>query len=284
MGEQQEVIAELRAAGVLAGIRWAYESAVRRSLASFCEADGHDHAWLGMTRFTLFRDRLDRVFSCERYAVSLDEGTRDLDVLYAELSEHDLTTMPRIAPGHVTRTDLYGSAGWTYADRRFLLAAGEFGRLRTLPWSERSTTKQIVAMQVSPDPRPMQPSLFEDVPGSSPFDELLRAAQRHLDPVTYMVAHSLDATAGDAELLFGRPKLNLRGDPAWHWHEDLLAIPLAGSGAPGTRDSGTGDDGTGGHRAGEPGSPAGTRPEEHGATPVPDAAVRLRVVKGERLA
>ena len=145
-----------------AGIRWAYESAVRRSLESFCEADGHDHAWLGMTRFTLFRDRLDRVFSCERYAVSIDDGTRDVDVLYAELSEHDLATMPRIAPGHVTRTDLYGSAGWTYGDRRFLLAAGEFGRLRTLPWSERSTTKQIVAMQVSPDPHPRQPSLFEE--------------------------------------------------------------------------------------------------------------------------
>ena len=249
MGEQQEVITELRSAGVLAGIRWAYESAVRRSLETFCEADGHDHAWLGMTRFTLFRDRLDRVFSCERYAVSLDDGTRDVDVLYAELSEHDLTTMPRLAPGHVTRADLYGSAGWTYSDRRFLLAAGEFGRLRTLPWSERSTTKQIVAMQVSPDPRPLQPSLFEDLPGSSPFDELLRAAQRHLDPVTYMVAHSLDAATGDAELLFGRPKLNVRGDPAWHWHEDLLAGALAGTGDPGRSDPGTA----------EPAAPAAAR-------------------------
>src|ERR1700722_19662748 len=66
MGEQQEVIEELTAAGVLAGIRWAYESATRRSLESYCEADGHDPAWLGHTRFTLFRDRLDRVFTCSR--------------------------------------------------------------------------------------------------------------------------------------------------------------------------------------------------------------------------
>ena len=74
MGEQQEVIAELTAAGVLAGIRWAYESATRRSLESYCEADGHDPAWLGHTRFTLFRDRLDRVFACARYAVPTVDG------------------------------------------------------------------------------------------------------------------------------------------------------------------------------------------------------------------
>src|ERR1700684_4002712 len=74
MGEQQEVMADLRAAGVLAGIRWAYESATRRSLEMYCEADGHDPAWLGHTRFTLFRDRLDRVFSCVRYAVPAVDG------------------------------------------------------------------------------------------------------------------------------------------------------------------------------------------------------------------
>ena len=66
MAEQQDVIADLTAAGVLTGIRWAYESATRRSLESYCEADGHDPAWLGHTRFTLFRDRLDRVFDPER--------------------------------------------------------------------------------------------------------------------------------------------------------------------------------------------------------------------------
>ncbi|HEY0938317.1 MAG TPA: hypothetical protein VGD91_31795, partial [Trebonia sp.] len=70
-----------------------------------------------------------------------------------------------------------------------------------------------------------QPSLFEDHPADpeSALDAALLAAQRQLDPVTYMVAHSLDPATGAAELLFGRPKLNVRGDPAWHWQEDLLA-------------------------------------------------------------
>jgi len=61
-------------AGVLAGVRWAYLSATTRSLETYSEADGHDAAWLGNTRFTLFRNRLDRVFACERYAVHSGEN------------------------------------------------------------------------------------------------------------------------------------------------------------------------------------------------------------------
>jgi hypothetical protein len=232
VAEQQEVIAGLRAAGVLGAIRWAYESAVRRSLETYCEADGHDHAWLGMTRFTLFRDRLDRVFCCERYAGPADGGTADPDVRCARLSGPDRETLPRIPPGLVIRADLYGSAGWSCQGLRFLLAAGEFGRLSTISWSDRSVTKQLVARQSSPDPGVRQPSLFEGLPpdAASAFDAALRAAQRPLDPVTYMVAHSLDAATGQAELLFGRPRLNVRGDPAWHWQEDLLAVPLPAAG------------------------------------------------------
>ena len=161
MAEQQDVIEGLTAAGVLTGIRWAYESATRRSLEIYSEADGHDSAWLGHTRFTLFRDRLDRVFACERYAVPTADGRLDVDVLCAELSERDLATMPRLAPGLVRRADLRGSAGWAYRRHWFLIASAEFGRLETLPWQEKSVTKQLVAMQPSPDLR--QPSLFEDL-------------------------------------------------------------------------------------------------------------------------
>ena len=229
MGEQQEVIAELGDAGVLAGVRWAYESATRRALESYSEADGHDDAWLGNTRFTLFRDRLDRVFACQRYAVSADDAL-DLDVLYAELSDQDLVTMPRLAPGLVRRSDLHGSAGWAYRDRRFLLASGEFGRLDTLPWLQKSLTKQLVAMQRNPDIR--QPSLFEDFPAEEfgAIDAALLAADRELDIVTYVVAHTLDADSGDMELVFGRPRLNLGGGPAWYWREDLRTVSLAGAG------------------------------------------------------
>lgn len=229
MGEQQEVIAELGDAGVLAGVRWAYESATRRALESYSEADGHDIAWLGNTRFTLFRDRLDRVFACERYAVSADDGL-DLDLLYAELSDQDLLTMPRLTPGAVRRCDLRGSAGWAYRDRRFLLAAGEFGRLDTLPWLEKSLTKQLVAMQRNPDVR--QPSLFEGFAAGEfgDIDAALLAADAALDLVTYVVAHSLDPDSGETELVFGRPRLNMGGGPAWYWREDLRTVLLPGAG------------------------------------------------------
>jgi hypothetical protein len=279
MAEQQEVIAELTAAGVLAGIRWAYESATRRSLESYCEADGHDPAWLGHTRFTLFRDRLDRVFACARYAVPTVDGQLDRDLLQAELSERDLATLPRVAPGVVSRRDLRGSAGWSYRRHWFLIASAEFGRVDTLPWLEKSVTKQLVAAQPGPDHR--QPSLFEDVltDGVVPDhllpegeaagialpprpDPVLLAADRQLKLPAFIVAHSLDAETGEIELTFGRPWLNLRGGSAWHWREDLLAVPL----------------------------PAVRRTDVPGAanadtlSSVPDAQVRLRVIDGGRRA
>jgi hypothetical protein len=282
MGEQQEVIDGLTAAGVLTGIRWAYESATRRSLEIYSEADGHDLAWLGHTRFTLFRDRLDRVFSCGRYAVPTADGRLDIDVLCAELSERDLSTMPRLSPGLVRRADLRGSAGWAYRRHWFLISSAEFGRLDTLPWQEKSVTKQLVAMQPSPDLR--QPSLFEDLltdgvlpdqflpDGQSPdgalhgtllpgrLDPLLLAADRELKVPTFIVAHSLEAGTGEIELTFGRPKLNLRGGAAWHWREDLLNVPL-----PVVR------------RTELPAAAEIDNPSE-----VPDAPVRLRIIDGGR--
>ena len=282
MGEQQDVIAALAGAGVLTGIRWAYESATRRSLEIYSEADGHDLAWLGHTRFTLFRDRLDRVFSCGRYAVPTADGRLDVDVLCAELSERDLTTMPRLGPGLVRRADLRGSAGWAYQRHWFLISSAEFGRLETLPWQEKSVTKQLVAMQPSPDLR--QPSLFADLltdgvlpdeflpAGRSPdgalygtllpgrLDPLLLAADRELKVPTFIVAHTLDAGTGQIELTFGRPRLNLRGGPAWHWREDLMNVPL-----PVVR------------RTEVPAAAEIDNPSE-----VPDAPVRLRIIDGGR--
>src|SRR3984957_1819157 len=279
MGEQQEVIEELTAAGVLAGIRWAYESATRRSLESYCEADGHAPAWLGHTRFTLFRDRLDRVFTCSRYAVPTDDGGLDLDVLYAELSERDLATLPGVAPGLVLRRDLRGSAGWSYRRHWFLIASAEFGRIDTLPWLEKSVTKQLVAAQPGPDRR--QPSLFADllsdgavpgdlVPEGAPLgaslppriDPLLLAADPPPQLPSFIVAHTLDADTGEIELTFGRPWLNLRGGSAWRWRENVLDVPL----------------------------PAVRRSEIHPAAEidklsvVPEAQVRLRVIDGGRRA
>ena len=258
MSEQQEVVAELGDAGVLAGVRWAYVSATTRSLETYFEADGHDTAWLGNTRFTLFRNRLDRVFACERYAVHSGDEAADLDLLYAELSDQDIDAMPHLAPDLVRRSNLNNSPGWAYADSRLLLASGVYGKLDQLPWPQKSPTKQRVARQRNPEPP--QPSLFdgfaeEEIGGL----ELAVAAAHDLDLRTFVVAHSLDPLSKQIELVMGRPKLNNGGGPAWYWRHNILEAPPAG----------------GGRRA--DGAPKPTGPNT-----VPDAPVRLRRPAEER--
>lgn len=249
--EQQDVIAEFGGAGVLGGARWAYVSATTRALETYSEDDGHDAAWLGNTRFTLFRNRLDRVFACERYAVSSGDADADLDLLYAELSDQDIDSMPRLDPGLVRRSNLNGSPGWAYGQRRFLLASSEFGKLDELPWPQKSPTKQRVARQHNPSPS--QPSLFdglalEEIAGLEAIE-----AEEDLDLATFVIGHSLDSLSGQVELAFGRPRLNSGGGQAWHWRQDLLGTPPAG----GTRRT----DGA---------------PLPAGPNSVPDAPVRLR--------
>ena len=182
-----------------------------------------------------------------------------------------------MAPGLVIRRDLRGSAGWAYRRHWFLIASAEFGRIDTLPWLEKSVTKQLVAAQPGPDHR--QPSLFEDlltdgvipddlVPEGAPLgawlpariDPLLLAADRQLKLPSFIVAHTLDADTGEIELAFGRPWLNLRGGSAWHWREDLLTVPL-----PAVRRTEV---------------PAAAAIDKLSA--VPDAQVRLRVIDGGR--
>ena len=257
MSEQHEVIAELRDAGVLAGIRWAYLSATARSLELYSEADGLDAAWLGNTRYTLFRDRLDRVFSCERYAVRSGDDDADLDLLYDQLSAKDVETMPQLPAGLVRRANLNGSPGWAYAQMRFLLASCEFGKIDRIPWPQKSPTKQWVAHQRDPDL--IQPSLFDVLQPDEVMGLEMLAGGCELDLTTYVVAHSLDPFSGQRELVLGRPRMNPGGGPAWHWRHDLLRDQT--------------DDGR--RRAG--GAPTLTGPP-----PVPDAPVRLRRPLEER--
>jgi hypothetical protein len=259
VSEQQDVIGDLEAESVLAGVRWAYRVATSRTLEIFSEADGHDAALLGNLRFTLFRDRLDRAFACDRYELQPGSAATDhLDLLYAELSPDDIGTMPQLAPDLVRRADLTGSPGWAIGQRRFLLAACAFGRLDRLPWPRRSLTKQRVAQQRQPNPA--QVSLFEDAADEevAGLEELLAAAYR-LDLETFVVAHTLDSLSQDIELVFGRARLNNGGGEAWHWYQDLLTTPPA----------------DGGRRRGD--SPQPTGPDS-----VPDAPVRLRRKQGEQ--
>jgi hypothetical protein len=246
--EHAEVIGALRQAGVLAAIRWAYESAVRRALETYSPQDGHDLTWLGNTRYVLFRDRLDRVLHCDRYAVPDDAVPDDvvpddvvpdgdggdprrraaLDGLSAGLSERDLATLPSVRPGTVVRDDLHGSPGWACPAGRFLIASGDFGFVRTLPWAYKSRTKRIVAMQKPPTAE----GSLEDVLFG--LDELLGPSRDFpsLDPrriaslPTFVVAHSLEPGSGETELILGRPRMNSAGGPAWYWLEDLSTIDL----------------------------------------------------------
>jgi hypothetical protein len=258
VSEQQDVIAELDDAGVLAGVRWAYLSATTRSLETYSEADGHDAAWLGNTRYTLFRDRLDRVFACERYAVRSGNDDADLDLLYDQLSKRDIDTMPRLDAGLVRRANLNGSPGWVHGERRFLLASSVFGKIDQLPWPQKSPTKQRVARQRNPEPP--QPSLFEDLALEEIGGlEALATAGQDLDLKTYVVAHSLDPLSQQIELVFGRPRLNSGGGQAWHWRQNLLGAPPLG----------------GGRRTDSPPLPTGPNT-------VPDAPVRLRRPAEER--
>lgn len=259
MSEQQDVVGDLEAAGVLAGVRWAYRAATSRTLEIYSEPDGHDAALLGNLRFTLFRDRLDRVFACDPYDLRPGSAaTAHLDLLYAELAQEHISSMPHLAADLVSRADLTGSAGWAIGGRRFLLASCVFGKLDRLPWPRKSQTKQRVARQREPDAA--QASLFDGVADEevAGLEELLAAAYR-LDLETFVVAHSLDSVSQDEELVFGRPRLNNGGGEAWHWYQDLLTAPPA----------------DGGRQRGDGPLPSG--PEE-----VLDAPVRLRRRKSEQ--
>jgi len=257
VSEHRDVITEFGDAGLLAGVRWAYLAATARALETYSEADGHDAALLGSLRYTLFRDRLDRVFACERYAVRSGNDDADLDLLYDQLSERDVDAMPQLDAGLVRRADLNGSPGWAHNERRFLLASCDFGELDRLPWPRKSPTKQQVARQRTPEPP--QPSLFEGLEAEEFGGLEMLATEPELDLETYVVAHTLDPLSGRTELVLGRPRLNTGGGQAWHWRHDILSTPPS--------DGGRRTDGT---------------PLPTGPNTVPDAPVRLRRPMDER--
>lgn len=252
MSEHDVLLETLDDGDVLSAIRWAYDSATARVLEDYSEAAGHDAAWVGFTRWTLFRDRLDRVFACRKYAVSDGaDGRLSLDVLQGELSAHDIATMPQIAPGTVVRSDLNGSPGWSFSGTRWLLASVVFGRLNEHRWPRKSATKQFVARQPAPDTE--HPTLFDDFAAEERGGLVALSEAVGQDSVTLVVGHTLAVDHGGRELVIGQPRFNLDGGPAWHWTHDLLQSPLPDGGRV---------------------RPAGPTPVTSDA--VPDAPVKLR--------
>lgn len=229
MSERDDLVGALDGAGVLAGIRWAFLSAADRVREDYSEAAGHDATWVGVTRFTLFRDRLDRVFSCRRYAVAEGaDGQLSLDILHAELTERDVDTFPTLDPGVVVRSDLSGSPGWSHEGTRWLLASSAFSKLDELPWPQKSNTKQRVAQQ--PTDEPNEPTLFDHLTSEEQAGLATLMACSKLDLHTLVVGHALDAEHGGRELVIGQPRLNAGGGSAWFWKHNLLQVPPSDGG------------------------------------------------------
>ena len=253
MSERERILGVLGKAGVLGGIRWAYESAARRTREDYDEPTGHNATWVGINRWILLCDRLDRVFSCGRYATREgSSGTVGLDVLYATLTDEEQATFPHIPPGTVGRDDLVGSPGWSNGDVRWLLASAEFGGVDEINWSRRSQVKQRTAKQIDPDNDQLSIlDVLMDDPGAAKLREALEHASE-FDITTLVVTHTHDIETNDRELYLGLPSMDGQ-DNAWAWKENLLAAPPA-------------DGGRQKLPAAEPDGPAN----------VPDAPVRLR--------
>ena len=202
MTEQDEVLARFSANGALRAMRWSGEDAARRVRSDMPEAAGYDATSVGGARHSLLRDRMDRVFSCEKYVVREGQDPVDLDVVYQELSDDAIKTFPRIDPGTMRRSNLTGSPGWTDGTHRVLIASAEFGKMRQIRWSDRSATKQRVARQAA---TPGAETTVLDALPAEFLADLHRSSNRRLDMPTLIVAHSVNATTGEQELGLVRP-------------------------------------------------------------------------------
>ena len=248
-------MADLQADGVLAGIAWAWASARRQTLQSFDPDTGHGQGWIGYNAFTVLTDRLDRVFSLDRFAIQPDmDPALGVDVLAQGLAPGEFERMPHMVPGVVVRDDLNRSPGWLSSGWRILLQSYGGLEIDRIPWPQKSWTKRQVASQPVPDAQ-MLPLEFLDLPMA--MDVLAHlSAQPPADRVvvTLVGGYAIDAVTGESAFYIGRPRLNNRGGDAWHWRVQLDA---------------DGDDGT------ERGLPVST-PGDSPISPVPDAPVRLR--------
>jgi hypothetical protein len=254
MGERDDVLEAIAEARVLEGFRWAFDSAASRAREDYSEDAGYDVGWFGYTRFTLLRDRLDRVFSCEHYAVPDGaDGRASLDVVRTQLSQHDIDTMPPIHPGVVVRSNLNRSPGWAAGDYRLLLHSIPPGKgVNDITWPITRPTKRRVAQQPTVDVD--EPTLFDGLAPEYQADiAAILAETNPLDRRTLVVAHAINPLTDKRELVLGQPRLNDGGGRPWHWTHDLLQTPPTDGALL------------------RPASPAPSQPDG-----VPDAPVKLR--------
>lgn len=222
MIDQEQLCNRLGQAGVLAGIAWAYRSAARRLMEDFSESAGYNATCAGVGLRALLEDRLDRVFSCGKYVVDPEQSDDSgLDLLYAELSSDEVATLPKIAAGVVSRSNLNGSAGWRLEGVRWLLASARSGGVNSIEWKSKSPTKKLVARQFGNSPD--NPSLFDDFAENEIGEDLLFWSGEPFDMDTLIVGYSLDLVTYGRELVLGQSRWNPDGTSAWYWTMDLLA-------------------------------------------------------------
>lgn len=221
---KEELVRQLGDLGIIDSICWAYNSAVARALDDFSGPAGYTTTSLGIMRHDLFCDRLDRVFSCGKYTLGPGQAPHaGLDALTVELSDNDIETMPALDPVTTHRADVNRSPGWIVTDMniRFLISSCDYSKLDSLPWHEKSPTKQQVAQQTVP---PQEASLFDDLRVEDAGDiAILQNPEDELDVDTYIVAHTLEPSTERSELVFGMPNDSSMHGSAWHWRVDLVS-------------------------------------------------------------
>ncbi|HEU5156038.1 MAG TPA: hypothetical protein VFU43_03515 [Streptosporangiaceae bacterium] len=222
MAEKDDALGALDAAGVLGGMRWAWETTRRQTLQAYDPETGHDQGWVGYNTFKVLTDRLDRVFSCNRFALRPgDDPASGEDFLAAGLGPQEFESMPRLPADLVVYDDLNQSPGWRHSEWRILLQSYSGHHIDHIPWRQKSKTKQRIAMQPNPD------QLMISAPELMAFDALFDAEeprQEGGEPVVTLVgAYALDAATAESTFYLGRPRLvKGRREAAWFWRELLL--------------------------------------------------------------
>lgn len=255
MSEQDDAITDLESNGVLAGLAWAWSSTRTQTLQSYDPDTGHDQGWVGYNAFKVLTDRLDRLFALGKFAIQPDMNPDlGVDILAQGLAPGEFERMPHMPPGVVIRGDLNKSPGWLSGGWRILLQSYGGLDIDSIPWPRKSRTKRRVAGQPAPDQQMLPPEVLEipmavdvlaDLSAQPPSDRVI---------VTLVGAYAIDAVTLESDFYIGHPRLNNRGDDAWHWR-----VLIDG-------------DGHGGTWRRLPPSTPGDSP----VNPVEDAPIRLR--------
>jgi hypothetical protein len=221
MMEHEDLREDLTANQVLAGIAWAVAATQRRLLQDAEGEPAYKQTWIGQTAHSLMCDRLDRVFSCGDYAHESGQHEVGLDVLHAGLNRQEIETMPRVAPGTVTRDDLNGSPGWLCGQWRWLMSSFLPFEVEAIKWAVKRPTKQRVAQQAlgrGTVPHEVLPLFEMEAAAFAPAADGI---------TTLVLVHAFDVQQGSSESYLGRSQYNPRGESPWHWKEPISATTLA---------------------------------------------------------